>query len=97
MSGIADHYSYRVRWSDEDGECVGTVAEFPGLSWLDDSPVDALIGIQRVAAECAEDMLQSGEEPPQPYSTREYSGKFVVRIPPPRNIGSWRWKPRNRA
>ena len=26
---VADHYTYRVRWSAEDGEYVATVAELP--------------------------------------------------------------------
>ena len=30
-----NHYTYQVSWSPEDGEYVGTVAEFPSLSWLD--------------------------------------------------------------
>ena len=32
----AEHYTYRVRWSTEDGSYVGTVAELPSLSWLAD-------------------------------------------------------------
>ncbi len=28
-----DRYTYRVTWSDEDGEYVGLCAEFPSLSW----------------------------------------------------------------
>ena len=30
----ADHYTYRVTWSPEDGEHVGLCAEFPSLCWL---------------------------------------------------------------
>ena len=30
---VVEHYTYRVRWSSEDGEYVGTVAELPSLSW----------------------------------------------------------------
>ena len=32
--------------------------------------------------ECIEDMLENGEEIPIPISSRNYSGKFMVRIPP---------------
>ena len=79
---ITDRYSYHVQWSEEDGEYVGTVTEFPGLSWLAENPVDALIGIQNAAKECVEDMRAHGENPPEPYADRKYSGKFIVRIPP---------------
>ena len=29
---MADHYTYRVTWSAEDGEHLGLCAEFPSLS-----------------------------------------------------------------
>ena len=41
-------YTYRVEWSEEDQEFVGTVAEFPSLSSLADSSLEALSGIQQV-------------------------------------------------
>ena len=44
----ADHYAYRVVWSEEDQEHVGLCAEFPSLSWLSCSPESALRGIRRV-------------------------------------------------
>jgi predicted RNase H-like HicB family nuclease len=42
-----DHYTYRVTWSAEDGEYVGLCAEFPSLSWLADTPENALRGSGR--------------------------------------------------
>ena len=33
-----DHFTYRVAWSQADGEHVGLCAEFPSLSWLAQSP-----------------------------------------------------------
>jgi hypothetical protein len=44
----ATHYTYRVAWSVEDGEHVATVAEFPSLSWLAPTPVEALAGLADV-------------------------------------------------
>ena len=38
----SDKYTYRVMWSEEDKEHVGLCAEFPGLSWLANSPESAL-------------------------------------------------------
>ena len=39
-----DHYTYRVTWSEEDGEYIGLCAEFPSLSWLAAEPEAALSG-----------------------------------------------------
>lgn len=77
-----DHYTYRVNWSEEDGEHVGPCTEFPSLSWLSATPGGALNGIRKLVAEVAVDLLGSGEEVPRPLATRPLSGKFVVRVPP---------------
>jgi predicted HicB family RNase H-like nuclease len=77
-----DHYTYRVTWSEEDGEYVGLCAEFPSLSWLAANPEGALRGIRSVVAEVVADMEKSKEPLPKPLSTRRFSGKFVVRVPP---------------
>ena len=69
-------------WSEEDGEYVGLCAEFPGLSWLADTQEAALAGIRNTVSEVVRDMQSTGEPIPQPLATRQYSGKFTVRIPP---------------
>ncbi len=77
-----DHYTYRVIWSEEDGESVGLCAEFPSLSWLAPTPEQALRGIRKVVADVVKDMEANSEAAPEPLTTRRYSGKFVVRVPP---------------
>ena len=77
-----DKYTYRVTWSEEDGDFVGLCAEFPGLSWLATSPARALSGIRSVVKDCMDDLLNNGEKVPAPISLRHFSGKFMVRIPP---------------
>jgi predicted HicB family RNase H-like nuclease len=77
-----DHYSYRITWSSEDEEYVGLCAEFPSLSWLAASPEAALTGIRQLVAEVVADLTQIGEPVPAPLAGRNYSGKFMVRIPP---------------
>jgi predicted HicB family RNase H-like nuclease len=77
-----DHYTYRVTWSEEDKEYVGLCAEFPSLSWLAGSPESALKGIRRVVADVVNDMQAGGEIVPKPIASKNYSGKFVVRVPP---------------
>jgi predicted HicB family RNase H-like nuclease len=75
-----DHYTYRVTWSEEDQEYVGLCAEFPSLSWLDQTLEDALKGIREVVANVVEDLKGNGEIVPEPLATKKYSGKFQVRI-----------------
>ena len=77
-----DHYAYRVIWSAEDEEFVGLCAEFPLLSWLEQTPEEAFSGIRLVVREVLEDMLKDGQSPPEPISGRSYSGNFMVRVPP---------------
>jgi predicted HicB family RNase H-like nuclease len=77
-----DRYTYRVTWSEEDNEYVGLCIEFPGLSWLEPLPERALKGIRQVVSQAVVDMESSGETVPEPISIKNYSGKFMVRIPP---------------
>ena len=77
-----DRYTYRVTWSEEDHEYVGLCAEFPSLSWLAALPEDALKGIRKVVARVVADLKANGEPVPEPIAVRQYSGKFMVRIPP---------------
>lgn len=76
------HYTYRVIWSQEDGEFVGLCAEFPSLSHLDESQGAALEGITSLVTDIVADMHTSGKTPPAPIADREYSGRFQVRITP---------------
>jgi predicted HicB family RNase H-like nuclease len=82
MALKSDHYTYRVTWSEDDGEYVGLCTEFLSLSWLDESPESALIGIRNVVSDVVADLEKNGEQIPIPIANRKYSGKFMVRIPP---------------
>ena len=79
---ISDRYSYRVFWSEEDGEHVAVCAELPGLSWLDKKAERALSGVLRSAGEAVELLREKGDPVPEPLLARRYSGIFKVRIPP---------------
>lgn len=74
------HYTYRVTWSTEDQEFVATCLEFPSLSWLAGSQVDALTGLENVIADTIQDMSSEGEPIPDPLSERTFSGKFNLRV-----------------
>lgn len=77
-----DRFTYRVTWSEEDNEYVGQCLEFPSLSWLTPTPEEALTGVRQLVAEVVHDLESSGEPVPEPLSTRPFSGRFLVRIPP---------------
>lgn len=79
---VAEHYTYRVSWSAEDGEFVGTVLELPSLSWLEPDSGRAFAGIRQLALDVVADLEASGAHIPEPLADRTYSGKFQVRIPP---------------
>lgn len=82
MAKQVDRYTYRVTWSEQDGEHVGLCVEFPSLSWLEETPEKALAGIRKLVKSCVADMKRNEEVVPDPISIRKYSGKFMVRVPP---------------
>jgi predicted HicB family RNase H-like nuclease len=77
-----NRYTYRITWSEEDGEYAGLCAEFPSLSWLARTQEEALQGIRSLVAESVADMQSNNESVPQPLATRRFSGRLLVRIPP---------------
>ena len=67
------HYTWRVIGSDEDREHVALCAEFPGLSFLADKPVDALRGLLRLVGEVMAYMAENGEPIPEPLAKKSYA------------------------
>ena len=82
MAPKDDKYTYRVTWSDDDDEYVGLCAEFPSLSWLAVTQEKALKGIRKLVADVVSDIVENGESIPEPFASKRYSGKFMVRVPP---------------
>jgi len=82
LSDAVEHYTYRVSWSEEDGEYVATCVEFPSLSWLDESRGAALDGVVVLVADVVRDMTQNEEKIPEALADRKFSGKFLVRTSP---------------
>lgn len=75
-------YGYRVIWSEEDQEYVGLCAELPSFSFLDKNQEKAFSGIRNLVHETLVDMQKNEEKIPVPLSTKRFTGKFIVRIPP---------------
>ncbi len=82
MAQKNDKYTDRVTWSEADSEYVALCAEFPSLSWLASSPESALKGIRKLVDEVISDLHANNEPVPDPISVKQFSGKFMVRIPP---------------
>ncbi len=82
MASNRDKYAYRVLWSEDDQEYIGLCSEFSSLSWLESTQEKALKGIQKLVNECISDLNENGEEVPTPIAVKDYSGKFMVRVPP---------------
>jgi predicted HicB family RNase H-like nuclease len=82
MTLKSDRYTYRITWSEDDKEYVGLCVEFPSLSWLAVTQEEALEGIRTLVADVVSEMRSKVESPPLPLSSKNFSGKFVVRIPP---------------
>lgn len=78
----AEHYTYRVRWSAEDEEFVGTCAEFPSLSYLDSEQRSAMVGIVELVKSVIADMQKMKEAIPDALGERSFSGNFPVRGSP---------------
>jgi len=74
-------YVYSVVWSEEDEAFIGRVLEFPSLAAHGSTQAKALNEIRSVVEHTFEDLLESGEEVPEPLNKRPYSGKLVVRLP----------------
>lgn len=77
---LSDKYTYLTFWSEDDGEYVSTVVEFPSLSWMDEDAERSRSGLRSVVSEVIADMEKTGEPIPQPLGEREYSGRFNVRV-----------------
>jgi predicted HicB family RNase H-like nuclease len=75
-----DHYRYSVEWSPADNEFVATVAEFPSLSWLASTQVDALRGLETLVESVITDLRESGDDVPEPLADRTYSGRVNLRV-----------------
>jgi len=76
------YYTYRVTWSQDDGEHVALCTEFPSLSFLGDKPAKALQGMVNLVKDVVEDIAGNGETIPESIAGKIFSGKFQVRIPP---------------
>ena len=81
MLSRLEKYDVRVVWSDEDEAFVARVIEFPSLAAHGDTTTEAISELQEVVGAVLEELQENGEPVPEPYTTREYSGRLNLRLP----------------
>ncbi len=82
MRSESQGYEYVVGWEPGDEVFVARVTEFPSLAAHGDTQEGALQEIRGVVEAVVADLLESGEEVPEPLSRRRYSGKLNLRLAP---------------
>lgn len=74
-------YGVAVTWSEEDGEYVATSPEWPELSWLAASELEAISGLRTVIGEAIQVLTDQGSPIPLPRAQPAYSGQIRLRMP----------------
>lgn len=76
----AEDYQYSVAWSEEDEAYIGRVSEFSSLAAHGVTLEKALEEIRAVVEGALEDIQESGDSMPEPFSKRSYSGRLNLRM-----------------
>lgn len=76
-----DAYEFRISWNKEDEVFVARVTEFPSLATHGDTREEALREMKELLVFVLEDLESEGEKIPEPVGSRDFSGRFNVRIP----------------
>jgi predicted HicB family RNase H-like nuclease len=79
---LAQYYDYRIQYSQEDEAYVGSVVEWPSLKAHGESQGEALNEIKKAVELSIEDCRETGDDYPEPFNLRKFSGRFSVRIQP---------------
>jgi predicted HicB family RNase H-like nuclease len=82
MKHDINKYSYKVVWSEEDGEYVGLCLEFPSLSALKSTPEAALKEIRFVVDKCVNSLVREKHPIPEPLSLKKFKGNLTLRVSP---------------
>jgi len=78
---MAEKYTYRVEWSQEDEAHVARCLEFPSLAAHGATVGDALSGIVDVVAESVTWLAEENSPVPKPFGLKNYKGNLTLRVP----------------
>ncbi len=82
MKNNVDKYTYRVKWSEEDGCHIAKCLEFPSLSAHGATIKAALKEIKFVVSESIAWMNEENETAPEPFGLKRFKGNLTLRVPP---------------
>lgn len=77
---LAMQYSYEV--FEEEGDWFARIVEFPGCMSDGKTPTEAIRMVRDAARGWLQVGIENGDLIPEPMGVDDYSGRFVVRIPP---------------
>ncbi|MDR1964136.1 MAG: type II toxin-antitoxin system HicB family antitoxin [Planctomycetaceae bacterium] len=80
-NNLADKYTYRVEWSEEDHVHIARCLEFPSLITHGNTIQKALTEIEKVVTECIKWMEEEKESIPEPFSTKKIKGNLTIKVP----------------
>jgi predicted HicB family RNase H-like nuclease len=78
----AKDYVKLVEWSDEDHCFIGSAPPLVGQCCHGDDETKVYKELCEIVEECIEIRERDGMPFPEPTAGREFSGKFIVRMPP---------------
>jgi len=82
MDNIADKYTYRIEWSEEDQVFIARCLEFSGLAAHGDSTEAALNEIKIVVNESIKWLKEDNKPIPEPLGMKKFKGNLTLRVPP---------------
>lgn len=81
-SHIAEKYTYRVEWSEEDNTHIAGCLEFPSLAAHGNTAADALAQIVEVVDESIQWLVEENAPPPEPFGLKSVKGNVSLKVPP---------------
>ena len=81
MTEREKHYRTEVFFSEEDAGYIARLLEVPTLSAFGERAEDAVRELQIATENWLVALAARGEEPPEPFMDRNYSGEFRLRVP----------------
>lgn len=82
MKELADKYTYRVEWSEEDAVHIATCLELPTLKAHGKTTELAIQSIKKAVLATLKWMKKDNEEIPEPFSVRQFKGNLTLRTSP---------------
>jgi len=80
-TSMAEKYTYRVEWSEEDDAHIARCLEFPSMAAHGDTAASALANIVDAVDESIKWLAEERTPAPEPFGLKKYKGSLSLRIP----------------